>query len=476
MSAPEREPSSAGPPALRVMVVEDESGLNRVIRQALERAGFQSVEALSGTDAVRVLADNAPDIVLLDYTLPGMTAEEVLDRIGEMESAPAVIVMTGHGNEKIAAEMLRRGVCDYIVKDDLFFANLMHAVSRKAQDLARARELKRLQAEMADNEARFRALYEEAPLPYQSIDSEGHILQVNHAWLRLLGYEADDVLGRHITSVLTSESRAEFAARFGTDTLEHHLESVEADFVTKSGDSVPVRVFCRVLRDENGDFLRTHCILQDLTEVRRAEAEAHRREQDYRRIVETAQEGVWAMDERMRTTFVNARMCELLGYSEDELVGKPVSDLIADDEMADHEERMRRRMQGISERYVRQFKTADGGVRPLLVAATPILGEHGEFQGSFAMFTDLGELLDRQRAGGRRAQDSQHPARRSGGHRAGARPRFHRSERRALLNARILARGACRAERPTDLPGRRGVRARRAREVRPDQRYRAWRG
>ncbi len=116
--------ASPGMPPIRILVVEDDPGLNRVVCQALERRGLEPIEGLTGEDAARVIVQGPVDIVLLDYSLPSMTAEDLLEQICRIEPSPAVIAMTGHGSEKVAAEMLRRGVRDYIVKDDLFYTHL----------------------------------------------------------------------------------------------------------------------------------------------------------------------------------------------------------------------------------------------------------------------------------------------------------------------------------------------------------------
>ena len=111
----------------------------------------------------------------------------------------------------------------------------------------------------------------------------------------------------------------------------------------------------------------------------------------YRRIIDTANEGIWALGPDETTEFVNARMAELIGCTPDELLRHRMSDFILDEDRADHGVRMEHRRRGLSETYERRFRRQDGAVVWAQVSATPIFDADGRFQGSFGMFTDITE-------------------------------------------------------------------------------------
>jgi PAS domain S-box-containing protein len=112
-------------------------------------------------------------------------------------------------------------------------------------------------------------------------------------------------------------------------------------------------------------------------------------EEQYRRIVETAYEGIWAMDRHFITVYVNERMAAMLGYTVEEMLGKPVRSFMPDMENTDHQSQMEQRIQGQTGSYERKFRAKDGTIRICHVSATPLTGEDGAFAGSFAMFTDI---------------------------------------------------------------------------------------
>jgi PAS domain S-box-containing protein len=111
----------------------------------------------------------------------------------------------------------------------------------------------------------------------------------------------------------------------------------------------------------------------------------------YRRIVDTATEGIWVVGPDTMTTFVNARMAELLGCSGEEMIGRPLTDFMFEEDAPDHQRKIENRRQGTSEYYERRFRCQDGQIVWTHVSATPIFDSEHHFNGSFAMFTDITE-------------------------------------------------------------------------------------
>ncbi len=112
----------------------------------------------------------------------------------------------------------------------------------------------------------------------------------------------------------------------------------------------------------------------------------------YRRFLDTTNEGVWMLGPDAATVYANARMAEMLGYSAEDMIGRPPTDFMVEEEAADHRMRMEQRRKGRAEHYERRLRHKDGGTVWALASATPIFDEAGVFQGSFAMFTDISEL------------------------------------------------------------------------------------
>ena len=115
----------------------------------------------------------------------------------------------------------------------------------------------------------------------------------------------------------------------------------------------------------------------------------HKSEDKYRRFVETANEGIWAIDEQFVTTYVNERLAEMLGYPVDEILGKTIQHFMFEEELTDHQLKMEQRRVGQQGSYELRFRAKDRKIRTFNVSATPLMGDDNSFKGSFAMLTDI---------------------------------------------------------------------------------------
>jgi PAS domain S-box-containing protein len=121
----------------------------------------------------------------------------------------------------------------------------------------------------------------------------------------------------------------------------------------------------------------------------RAEDALRAGEEQYRRIVETACEGIWAADVDNITTYVNRRMADMLGYAPEEMIGRPATDFLFPEDLASHHGQLNIRRHGVAGQYERRGRRKDGGEVWTIASATPLKDADGRYAGSFAMFTDI---------------------------------------------------------------------------------------
>ncbi len=109
----------------------------------------------------------------------------------------------------------------------------------------------------------------------------------------------------------------------------------------------------------------------------------------YRLLVDTANEGIWSMDREHGTTYVNAAMATMLGYTPDEMIGKKVEGYLFSEDLELHSQRIAQRHAEKDEVYERRFCRKDGTELWTIVSAKALKNESNDFEGSFAMFTDI---------------------------------------------------------------------------------------
>ena len=111
----------------------------------------------------------------------------------------------------------------------------------------------------------------------------------------------------------------------------------------------------------------------------------------YRRIVELAGEGIWAIDSEYGTTFVNPQMGAMLGFDVDEMLGRAVTDFMFEEDLATQVAAMREISRLRSGSYQVRLRRKDGDEIWAKLSSTAELGPEGEFLGSFGMFSDITE-------------------------------------------------------------------------------------
>ncbi|HEX9933716.1 MAG TPA: PAS domain-containing protein, partial [bacterium] len=114
-------------------------------------------------------------------------------------------------------------------------------------------------------------------------------------------------------------------------------------------------------------------------------------EKKYRSLMDSLQEGVWAIDKNVDTTFVNPRMAGMLGYSIDEMLGKPLFEFMDEEGARAAKAKLKRRQQGVSEQHDFTFLKKDGSRIYTTLATSPLLDEQGRYAGALAGVMDLTE-------------------------------------------------------------------------------------
>ncbi|MFO0891252.1 MAG: PAS domain S-box protein [Isosphaeraceae bacterium] len=262
--------------------------------------------------------------------------------------------------------------------------------------MALARDItERLQAEQSLKESRERlqAIVNTAVDAIITIDGEGIVHSFNPAAERIFGYPADEILGRNISRLMPDSHRRDHAgyiARYRSTGQARVLgRERELMGVRKDGSTFHLEIGVSEFHTQGRkEFLG---ILRDISERKAVEAALRHSEQRYRQIVETAREGVWVHDMEGRTTFVNARMAEMLDYPADEINGRRIADFLLPEERAAFEESMERRRQGIGETHDLQYRRRDGSLLWAIVSASPLRDDAGEVVGVLKMVTDITE-------------------------------------------------------------------------------------
>lgn len=136
---------------VRLLVVDDDPDIGRLLGALLTKQGYTAVTQVSTAEAALAEAADA-DVVILDHQLPDSDGIDLLRTLRSRPEPPGVVMITGHGNEELAAEALRRGADDYLIKDGSLPHLLPEVVDRVMRERATRRALAAAEEELLNAE------------------------------------------------------------------------------------------------------------------------------------------------------------------------------------------------------------------------------------------------------------------------------------------------------------------------------------
>lgn len=269
--------------ANKILIVDDEEIIVRLLSMSLRSDGYEVVSANNGEEALEVLAREAPDIVVTDIKMPVMDGLELLKRIKKTEPDKEVIIVTGHGDIDSTIVALQYGASDFInkpVRDEALAIALDRAktkihIRKQLEGYTINLEQKVLAAtEEIRRKSNFqRLLIHSSHDAIVAFDHDWKIVVFNPEAARIFGQSASDVLNRmSIDDLYPDELTARFRDEAERKQYAGDMPWKEMTLTVSEGCRFPVRYATSALH-EKGEFVGIVNFFQDLTEIKRLEGE-----------------------------------------------------------------------------------------------------------------------------------------------------------------------------------------------------------
>ncbi|MEK6282294.1 MAG: PAS domain S-box protein [Acidobacteriota bacterium] len=364
----------------RILIVDDDPKILALLSELLEIEGYELACASDGGSGLEIVKSFGPDVVISDVVMPVMDGIELCRRIkSDPQTFPIpVLLISGLRNEPDdTIEGLTAGADDYL---GVPFRNEELLVK-----VARLAERRRV-------EKHYREIVEQAADIIYTRNMDGYITSINAAGARFFGKFPAEIVGSHLSSLIGGEAAA---------------RDIEA---MRVADDVPVRTICYLKDTENnGRYLEgvitierdrqrrptgVRGVVRDITERKLAEAELRESEERYRRLVELSPDAIIVHTEG-KLLYVNPAAVKLWGAkTSDDLIGRPVLDIVHPAyRQADHE-RIREIQQLGTSCVLTELKhlRLDGEVIDVEVTGMSMI-----FQGQPAVQAVVRDITDRKR-------------------------------------------------------------------------------
>ncbi len=245
---------------------------------------------------------------------------------------------------------------------------------------------------LISSQKRFELAVEASPNGMVMIDEKGKIVLLNSQTEEMFGYERDELMGETIDILLPDrfrKSHKTYRNKFSESPESRPMGRGRELFARKKdGAEFNVEIGLNPIITTEGTWVLASIV--DVTEKKKYEAEIKKSEEKYSTLVKTMNEGVLAVNQNHEIEFTNEHMCQMLGYSADQLIGMSAFDLLPDDEAKEQMRRIEKlRHQGISSKYEIQLKTKSNDLIWVLVSGSPMYNSEGEIIGSVGFHTNI---------------------------------------------------------------------------------------
>ena len=246
------------------------------------------------------------------------------------------------------------------------------------------------------------AVIDQSPDGILLCNENGQIIEWNLVMETICGIKKADVIGLPLASVLFQISPDENKASANPEVVKQTLQEI---FVS---GSLPPEILSqeRIVQRPDGsrlmievrfNFFKTEKgfmglgISRDITSRKQFEEALRQSEYNYRQLAESLNEGIWRFDNTGKTSFVNPRLAELLGYSIDEIIGRHLFEFMDGENARQIKIILARLKRGIKEQRDISFLRKDGGRLHTSLETSPLYDEKGNYSGGIAGVQDIGE-------------------------------------------------------------------------------------
>ncbi|MCG3218015.1 MAG: PAS domain S-box protein [Candidatus Heimdallarchaeota archaeon] len=371
-----------------VLICDDDKRMLTMSKEYLNRIDPSlNVTCVNTVDAaIEVVDSQHIDLIVSDYQMPDRDGLDLLRylRIEKQNYIP-FIIFTGQSREEVAIEALNLGASRFIQK----------GVDIKAQYnlLARIINQEYLNYQTQENLKislkNYQKLFEQSMDAIFLIDLDSRsFIDVNQNAVKLLGYTKNELLKMTVNDINLPEFEEKYREA-NKKMLEEGSNKFENVHVHKDGTHIPVEISSNLI--EFGNRRVTQANVRDLTASKKLEGQLQRTEESHRMLIQRITEGIVIDDADANFKFVNDSMCELIGYSREELLDKNVYDFLDEENKQILSYQHTRRKQGETDSYELAFTRKDGTTVPTIVSPKAII-EEGEYAGSFAAITNISKL------------------------------------------------------------------------------------
>ena len=380
---------------IRVLYVDDYPLDRALVRDALvsDEGKFDLSEASSRAEFDFLLEAKHYDLVLSDFNILGFTGLQVLDAVQKKLPGTPVIIVTGTGSEEVAAEAIKRGAADYVIKSPSHIRRLPYIIKSALEAVQLRSDRLKAQLALQDSEELLRQAQRVAHIGNWKYDVKSDELYWSDELYRIYGLD-------HKKTSITIAKNTEMTHPDDRDStveifqkaLKNQLEyEIEFRIIRPDNDVRYILSIARIETNTVGDILSVYGTAQDVTDRKLVEHRLMAQRQDYETILDAMLDMIWYFDQDGGILRANVAAAKVVGLPFEELIGKTVHDLFprpqAEGFLRDIREVYETRQPKLG--IIEQYQTAAGENLWALTDKLPYVIPDGTILGVIAIVHDI---------------------------------------------------------------------------------------
>lgn len=246
----------------RILVIDDEKRIRDGCYKVLTQEGFEVDRAETGQRGIEMIEEAHYDIVLLDLMMPGLSGFDVLGQVKSLHPDTVIIVISGYATIEHSIESMKKGAFDFIPKP--FAPDQLRLMVYKAIEYTRTLQ------DIAHEKSRIRVLVNQLDSGVMATDIQKRVALANPAFLRMMRYHGEPVIGRGADEVVCDERLMEMIDRALAMPRDQFQELTEELSYEAEGDDQEIILGARCVpfRDRLGRNLGALALLHDITTLK----------------------------------------------------------------------------------------------------------------------------------------------------------------------------------------------------------------
>lgn len=376
----------------RVVIVEDEPLVAVSIEKKLTRMGLDVIGSFeSGKKAIPSVEQEPPDLILMDIKLAhGEDGIDVAKEIHKTLDIP-IIFLTAFADHETITRAVSAEPFSYLVKpfSEWELKSNIEIVFYRYE----------LERKLKESESRYRIISElSSDLAFSAkINPSGDVRVewITDAVYTITGYTEDEIIAENVFDPFFLEKDRRRVGRIKEGILQGEPRSFEIQIIQKNGAVRWVRTKIRPeWSNTESRVVRVYGSVEDISELKRIEDVERAKEQNYKNLIKSMNDGVIIVDKRGIITFANDRICSMSGFNKYELVGEEYTIFLHEDEKPQISAEWEQIKNGNEEPFETRIQRKSGEIQHVLISPKVLHDIKGSFSGSFSIITNI----ERQKA------------------------------------------------------------------------------